>query len=245
LADSGEAVIGTTFNPYHWAVGQTITTRVAGRPLELRIVGSCYCYFALGFDWATYNLAIPDAQPDDYVVQLRPGTNPDAYVKRISAAQPDFLFAEANQTNTGLNIENILNGMVAALALILGAIAGLGVFNSLLLTTRERARDIAILKTLGMTPHQVEGMVLASAFALGVVGALLGVPVGIVLYNYLIQAMAALANFTLSNQALIGEINPVNLVAVALAGILVALAGAILPARWAARAPVVSVLNLE
>jgi putative ABC transport system permease protein len=245
LADSGEAVIGTTFNPYHWAVGQTITTRVAGRPLELRIVGSCYCYFALGLDWATYNLAVPDAQPDDYVVQLRPGTNPDAYVKRISAAQPDFLFAEANQTNTGLNIENILNGMVAALALILGAIAGLGVFNSLLLTTRERARDIAILKTLGMTPHQVEGMVIASAFALGVVGALLGVPVGIVLYNYLIQAMATLANFTLSNQALIGEINPVNLVAVALAGILVALAGAILPARWAARGPVVSVLNLE
>jgi putative ABC transport system permease protein len=96
-----------------------------------------------------------------------------------------------------------------------------------------------------MTPRQVEGMVLASAFALGVVGALLGVPVGIVLYNYLIQAMAALANFTLSNQALIGEINPVNLVAVALAGILVALAGAILPARWAARAAVVSVLNLE
>jgi ABC-type lipoprotein release transport system permease subunit len=65
------------------------------------------------------------------------------------------------------------------------------------------------------------------------------------LYNYLIQAMAALANFTLSDQSLIGEINPVNLVAVALAGILVALAGAILPARWAARAPVVSVLNLE
>jgi putative ABC transport system permease protein len=245
LADSGEAVIGTTFNPNHWAVGQTITTRVAGRPLELRIVGSCYCYFALGFDWATYNLAVPDTQPNDYVVQLRPGTNPDAYVKRISAAQPDFLFAEANQTNTGLNIENILNGMVAALALILGAIAALGVFNSLLLTTRERARDIAILKTLGMTPRQVEGMVLASAFALGVVGALLGVPVGMVLYTYLIQAMAALANFTLSNQALIGEINPVNLVAVALAGILVALAGAILPARWAARAPVVSVLNLE
>jgi putative ABC transport system permease protein len=245
LADSGEAVIGTTFNPYHWAVGQTITTRVAGRPLDLRIVGSCYCYFALGFDWATYNLAVPDAQPNDYVVQLRPGTNPDAYVKRISEAQPDFLFAEANQTNTGLDIENILNGMVAALALILGAIAALGVFNSLLLTTRERARDIAIVKTLGMTPRQVEGMVLASALALGVVGAIVGVPVGIVLYNYLIQAMAALANFTLSNQALIGEINPINLVEVALAGILVALAGAILPARWAARAPVVSVLNLE
>jgi putative ABC transport system permease protein len=245
LAGPSEAVIGTTFNPNHWAVGQTITTRVAGRPLELRIVGSCYCYFALGIDWAAYNMAVPDAQPNDYLVQLRPGANADAYVKRITATQPDFLLVEVNRPDTGLNIENILNGMVAALALILGAIAALGVFNSLLLTTRERARDIAILKTLGMTPRQVEETVLASAFALGVVGAVVGVPVGIILYKYLIQAMATLANFTLSNSALVGEINPINLVAVALAGILVALAGAILPARWAARAPVVSVLNLE
>ncbi len=32
---------------------------------------------------------------------------------------------------------------------------------------------------------------------------------------------------------------------VALGGVLVALAGAILPARWAARGPVASVLNIE
>lgn len=245
LAGSAEAVIGTVSNPYHWAVGQTVTPQIAGRQLELRIVGSCYCYFSLGIDWAAYKLAVPDAQPNDYLVQLRPGVDADAYVKRISAAQPDVLFAEVNRANAGLNIEDILNGMVAALALILGAIAGLGVFSSLLLTTRERARDIAILKAIGMTPHQVEGMVTASAFVLGAVGAVLGVPAGIVLYNYLVQAMAAVANFTLSNQAIIGEANPVRLFAVAVGGILVALAGAALPARWAARAPVVSVLNLE
>ena len=245
LAGSGDAVVGTISNPYHWAVGQTVNPVIAGKPLELRIVGSCYCYFSLGIDWATYNLAVPDAQPNDYLVQLRPGSKADAFVRRVAAAEPDFLFVEVNHPDTGLNIENILDGIVAALALILGAIAGLGVFNSLLLSTRERARDIAILKALGMTPRQVEGMVTASAFALGAVGAILGVPAGIVLENYLVRAMATLANFTLSNQALVGEANPVRLTAVALAGILVALAGAILPARWAARAPVVSVLNLE
>ncbi len=135
--------------------------------------------------------------------------------------------------------------MVAALALILGAIAGLGVFNALLLTTRERARDIAILKALGMTPREVSTMVTASAFALGAVGALLGVPAGIILYNYLIEAMARLSNFSVSSSAIIAAINPLQLVVVALAGVLVALLGASLPARWAARTSVVNVLNLE
>ena len=135
--------------------------------------------------------------------------------------------------------------MVAALALILGVIAGLGVFNALLLTMRERARDIAILKALGMTPQQVSTMVTASAVVLGAAGAVLGVPAGLVLYNYLIQAMAHLSNFTISTSVIIAQINPLQLVAVGLAGVLVAILGASLPARWAARTSVVNVLNLE
>jgi putative ABC transport system permease protein len=196
-------------------------------------------------DWATYNAAVPDAQPTDYVVQLRAGADTTAYVKRVAAAEPDFVFAQVNTSGSGGDIEAILNAMVAALAVILGAIAGLGVFNALLLTTRERARDIAILKALGMTPRQVSAMVTLSACVLGVTGALLGIPAGIVLYNYLIVAMAHLANFSISSSAFIGQINPVQLVLVGLAGILVAVLGASLPARWAARAPVMSVLNLE
>lgn len=245
FAQPGEAVISSVLNPYHWVVGQTVDVRMGGQVLRTRIVGSCYCWLNLGMDWATYNTAVPDAQPTNYIVQLRPGANAAAYVKRVSAAEPDFVFAQVNQSGSGGNIEDILNAMVAALALILGAIAGLGVFNALLLTTRERARDIAILKALGMTPRQVSAMVTASACVLGVTGALLGIPAGIVLYDYLIDAMARLANFTTSISAITGHINTVQLVVVGLAGVLVAVLGASLPARWAARAPVVSMLNLE
>jgi putative ABC transport system permease protein len=196
-------------------------------------------------DWAAYRVAVPEAEPVNYLVQLRPGTDANAYVRQVSASEPDFLFPQVNQTNNGGGIEGILDGMVAALAVILGVIAGLGVFNALLLTMRERARDIAILKALGMTPRQVSTMVTASAVALGAAGALLGVPAGVALYNYLIEAMAHVANFTVSTSVIIAQINPMQLVAVGLAGVLVAILGASLPARWAARTSVVNVLNLE
>ncbi len=245
LAAPGEAVLGVVFNPYHWRVGQAIDVLVEGKPVQLRLVGACYCFWTLTMDWSTFAAAVPNALPTDYWVQLRPGTNVGAYVSQVSSAQPDFLFPQPVSSVSGLDIEGVLDALVAALAVILGAIAGLGVFNALLLSTRERARDIAILKVLGMTPGEISAMVTTSAAVLGVVGALLGVPAGIGLYKYLVDAMARLAGFTLSSGTFTSALNPIQLILVALAGVLVAILGAILPARWAARTSVVNVLNLE
>jgi putative ABC transport system permease protein len=197
-------------------------------------------------DWSSYVPVAPTTEPTDYLVQLRPGANVDAYVGRVSAAQPDFLLVQPiSAFGSGFNIEAALDAMVVALAFILGAIAGLGVFNALLLTTRERVRDIAILKALGMTPGQVSVMVIASAGVLGLVGGVLGIPAGIGLYRYLIDAMARVAGFSITSGTFPNSFDPVQLVLLALAGVLVAILGAILPARWAARTAVVNVLNLE
>lgn len=88
-------------------------------------------------------------------------------------------------------------------------------------------------------------MVVTSACVLGLVGSVLGIPAGVVLYNYLVDAMARLANFTLSSSAFAIPFNPLQLAVLGLGGILVAVIGALLPARWAARFPIASVLNLE
>jgi len=240
-----EAVVGVVLNPYKWHVGQTVDVVLEGRPIKLHITGTCYCFFSLTLDWSTLVAVTPSAEPTNYFVQLRPGANADAYVKSLFLAQPDFLAPQVVGSGSGFNIEGALDGLVTALAVILSAIAGLGVFNTLLLTTRERVRDIAILRTLGMTPAQVTAMVITSACVLGVVGSILGIPAGIVLYNYLVDAMARVANFTISSSSFAIAINPLQLGLVALGGILVALAGAVLPARWASRGPVASVLNIE
>lgn len=77
------------------------------------------------------------------------------------------------------------------LALVLSAIAAAGVLNTMLLNTREQIRDTAILKALGMTPRQVVGMVATSAAALGLTGAMAGLPAGVAVYRSLLGTIAA------------------------------------------------------
>jgi ABC-type antimicrobial peptide transport system permease subunit len=51
--------------------------------------------------------------------------------------------------------------------LLLTVVAALGVFNAVLLTTRERRRDLGMLKSIGMTPRQVVTMTVTSVATLG------------------------------------------------------------------------------
>jgi putative ABC transport system permease protein len=250
FSSAGEAVLGVTFNPFHWRIGQTVLTNILGVSTPLRIVGSCYCFFNLATDWSTYNLSTDAQPPTFYLVQLRPGADAKAYARRVAAAEPDFLDAQVNRQGTsspgsGIDVEGALNTIVVTLAVILGLIAGIGVFNAMLLNGRERVRDISILKALGMTPGQVSLMVVSTASALAVLGVIVGIPAGFFLYRQGLQALATVAGFTLSGSAIQGSLNTVQIAGVALGGILIAAIGALLPARWAARVPVVAVLNIE
>jgi putative ABC transport system permease protein len=51
-----------------------------------------------------------------------------------------------------------------------------------LLAVRERVRDYAVLKTIGLTPRQIAWSLVSAHAALGLLAALLSIPVGIALY---------------------------------------------------------------
>ncbi len=51
------------------------------------------------------------------------------------------------------------------LALVVAVLAGLGVLNSVLMATRERAHDLGVFKAVGMTPRQTIAMVTWAATA--------------------------------------------------------------------------------
>ncbi len=137
--------------------------------------------------------------------------------------------------------------MLIVLVAILVAIAVAGVFNTLLLNMRERIRDTATLKALGMTPGQVILMVVASACVLGLFGALVGVPLGIWLHQLLLSVMGSTvgAGDVLPSQFTVGAYAPLALPLLALGGIAVAVLGAVLPAWMAARVPAATVLHAE
>lgn len=174
----------------------------------------------------------------------------ETYARRVAAPQPDFLHAQVNQQGTpgpesGFDVESALNAVVLTLELILGLIAGGGVFNATLLNSRERARDIGILKALGMTPAQVSLMVVSTACALALLGLIFGIPAGILLYHHGLEALATVAGFTLSGSAIQGSLNTGQVVLLGIGAPLVAAIGGLLPTRWAARVPVWAVLNIE
>jgi putative ABC transport system permease protein len=228
-------------------VGSSFDGVIAGRPLRLRVVGEINSVdFGAALDWSTLAAADPGAEPDRYVVQLEPGANADAYAAAVKAQEPDYITVEPNrvaQQSTSDTI-NALNGLMSVLVLVLGLIAAAGVFATMLLHVRERSRDIAILKALGMGPRHLLAMVMSSAAILGVVGGLVALPLGVRTHHGLMTTFAAQLGNSLPPFAF-DVLHPTTLYPLGAMGLAIALAGAFLPARRAARSRAAEILRSE
>ncbi|WP_254552722.1 FtsX-like permease family protein [Kitasatospora sp. MMS16-BH015] len=128
--------------------------------------------------------------------------------------------------------------------LMLAAVAALGVFNTVVLTTHERRRNLGMLKSIGMTPRQVTVMMVTSMAALGTLGGLIGLPLGVLAHRLVVPASVRAAGIDLPVSMLHVWHAP-GLTLLALAGIAIAVLGALVPARSAARLPIAEVLRSE
>src|SRR5207248_1479308 len=149
-------------NQAHLKVGDSFDAVLAGRPMHLHVVGEVSALnagYAAFFNWSTLAAVLPDAQPDRYDVVLKPGSDPEGYAAAVRGLEPDFLTVTVNHVSSNDTIE-AMNAIVPILALMLGLVAAVGVFSTMLLHVRERARDNAILKAVGMSPRQLLAMVL-------------------------------------------------------------------------------------
>ena len=120
-----------------------------------------------------------------------------------------------------------------------------GVFDTVLLETRQRTRETAVLKALGMTPRQVVGSVLASVVPVGLLAGVIGVPVGLLLQRVVLGFMGQAASGTRVPAQAIDVFPPMVLVVLGAGGLAIALVGAYLPAQRAARARIAPVLQAE
>jgi len=96
-----------------------------------------------------------------------------------------------------------------------------------------------------MTPGQVTAMVLASVVLLGLVGAGVGIPTGIVLHRNILVLMGQIASGTEVPSSYFNVFDPSLLVLLAAAALSMAMIGALLPAQWATRSRVTDVLQTE
>jgi putative ABC transport system permease protein len=227
------------------AIGDTVTITFAGRQIPVRIVGQVFDSdnggLALLTDWRTLAGADRRMAPSQYDVGLRPGTSPAAYAQALSGALGPAYDVRTTDSSRGLPV---ILGLIGTLTLLLALVAGLGVLNTVLLQTRERAHDLGIFKAVGMTPRQTIAMVVCSVAVTGLVAGLAAIPAGIGLLRSLVPAMGAAAG-TGVPASFLNVYNAGELAALALSGVVIAVAGALPPATWAAGVTTASALRAE
>ncbi|MFF4867270.1 ABC transporter permease [Streptomyces sp. NPDC001231] len=191
-------------------------------------------------DWSTLTALSPGEKPIAYLIALRDGADPAAYARAARAVDRGI-----DPVPQGPNtVTQTIVGSAALLTAMLAVVASLGVLNTVVLNTRDRRRDLGMLKSIGMTPRQVIVMVVTSMALLGAVGSLLGVPLGIVGYDLVVPRMADAVDIVLP--AFMTDVwRAGTLALLALSGVAIAVLGAYVPARGAARLTVAEALRNE
>ena len=140
------------------------------------------------------------------------------------------------------DIESQVNrqfGFFNALLAVAVLVSLFGVINTLSMNVLERTREIGVLRALGSSRWQVRRAIGEEGLLLSMVGALLGIVVGIVLGYVFVRGVAAAVPSVSYAPPL------TTILFVAVAGVVLGLLAAVLPARRAARMDVVRALAYE
>ena len=186
----------------------------------------------------TQGNAVPG--PQVFFVRTKGGDSPAA-LRSLATVTSKINGADSEQPAGGatgvLRPEVIVNsGSIEVIPAVLGAGLGAGAAAALGLilvaSVRRRRRDLAVMKTLGLSGRQLATVVAWQATVAAVIGAVVGVPLGIVSGRLLWDLFAE------GIQAVPAPVVPALVVsAIAVGAIALAIIIAIVPGRIAARTP--------
>jgi putative ABC transport system permease protein len=198
LRDGGTALVSENFAAqFGVKPGDRLTVPGPTGPLELEVLGTVVDYswnrgtVLVDRDWYAHTFA--DNLVDVYDVYLRPGCDAEA-VKRVIVGhwgKSEALYAEtrpAVQEAVTVGIRKVYN-LAYAQQFVVGVVALLGVISALFISVLQRRRELGLLRAVGASRGQVLGTVLAEAVLMGVIGAAIGLLVGVVLEWYEVHVM--------------------------------------------------------
>src|SRR5207249_8802439 len=157
----------------------------------------------------------------------------------LTDALKDFPNAKAQtrqqfKDNQIAGFTTVLNVIYVLLALSV-VVSFFGIVNTLVLTVYERTRELGMLRAIGMTRRQVRRMVRHESVITALIGATIGIALGIVLAGLLVARI----------DFIVLSVPVGQLIAFAVAAIIVGILAAIFPARRAARLNVLEALQYE
>ncbi|MFE9879338.1 ABC transporter permease [Streptomyces sp. NPDC005784] len=246
ISGRGQVVVPTRFlERTGTRIGDTVRVTFEKETVRLRIVGEAFDTSDDGTRVHADLDSFATVEPQAFHIEVEPGVSPADYAQELGkVVKPLGGDVFADSAPEGENMILVLEAMAGLLTLMLVSVAGLGVLNSVVLDTRERVHDLGVCKALGMSPRQTVTLVLASVAGIGVLGGLIGVPAGFALHGYVLPVMGEAAGTGLPPSVL--EVYDTSqLLLLGLAGVLVALLGAMVPAGWAAKVRTATALRTE
>lgn len=165
----------------------TLTTRRGRVPFTVAAVGA-NPWWAPVVSYADADAYLGAYIPIGYFVTPKPGVETDVIRARLEEglrAFPEYRlfdfgpgFTEAMDVSIG-RLFNILTALLNGLTVLALVIASLGQINTMMASVLERVRELAVLRSVGLTRGQTQALVLIEAAAVGVIGAITGTLVGV------------------------------------------------------------------
>lgn len=185
-----EAVAGQgLLDLLHVRVGQWARLTVQGVPLDVHIVGRTvepgYGGQVLSYGTDALGAAGAAAPLPFYSLVLRHGADPAAVRAHLLAASGNRLDVElvANPADQLGIVRWVIAGLIAVLSLI-----GLtNLVTAAAVGSRDHLRDVAVLKTMGLTPRQVTATLVTSQGLLALIAVLIGTLPGVAVAGVLIN----------------------------------------------------------
>ncbi len=171
-------------------------------------------------------------------VQLRNPAQGDAFKQAVEEAYPGLIALENREFNQGYTQFRILRFTGWAVGLCAFLLGGLGVANTMLLSVFSRIREIAVLRVCGFSKGQVAGLIFGEAAVIAGFGLGFGFALGF-------GALAALQRVPQFHGYIQSAISPLLMGGIVATALSTALAGAIFPARFAARIQPAEALRYE
>jgi putative ABC transport system permease protein len=183
ITGTGEAVAGWgLLDRFGLRVGDRVTVEANGQPIPLTIVGwyreSEDTGEVLRFDLDDLRRVASDSEPEWVSVNVAPDAEPREVAASLAQqiggdrARVELQTTEGNDEIDTFRLAFLL---VSALVVIV-ALANLT--STMILSVRQRAHDLGVLRAAGVTPRQVVEVVAWGGAALALAAAMIGVPLG-------------------------------------------------------------------
>jgi putative ABC transport system permease protein len=225
------------------AIGDVVSILMQGKLLQFQVVGRMADFpgvrpqgaFAI-VPFPSIVAAFGDSPPRPSVVFARADANAAGAIQSAAAGSADTVVVSRHKRFSALHDTPLVAAMSGGFLLAVGvaaAYAALAVVTVAALEAQRRSREIAFLRTLGLTDRQVSQLTVIEQGAPVIIALVAGVTLGLGL-AWLVEPGLDLSAFSGTAVAVGLELDWPRIAAIAL-GIVVVVAAAVAGSSWAAR----------